>query len=546
MATLYDDLLAGYWKKGYWDEVTSHEAWDRNARDYPGEEAIVDSRTRLTWAQARRWIDRIALGFLKLGVKRGELMVIQLPNCVELWLLVMACEKAGIRSLTALRTLRHKEMEYIMKHVEPVGVVITPEFRGFDFFRMVKDINSNLPGLKHIFSVGDSCPEGSISINQMGHQPLEQEYPPDYLGTISFGPREVGQIRLTTGTTGSPKGVETPVGAIVYGGRIIIEKYDLRPSDVGIVLSPSAGGPNATTYFAAPLVAAKIVVLERFDAEEALKLIEREKVTYIPGVPAMLEMMIRHPNYNNYDLSSVRLIISAGAPLPYQLGLEVEKAMRCPIVQMYGIRETGGISTSQPDEAQDERLLTVGQPFSGTVVRLVNDAGKDMAGGEIGELWAKGPGFVMGYYNDPEATGQSWTEDGWVKTGDLGRYNDKGNIVIVGRKKDMILRGGENIFPVEIENILINHPKVSQIAIVDMPDKVMGERCCAYVVLKPGQQFALDEMVSFLKEKNLAMYKLPERLEILDKLPMVAEGQKVDKNALRQDIVKKLRAEGKV
>ena len=185
----------------------------------------------------------------------------------------------------------------------------------------------------------------------------------------------------------------------------------------------------------------------------------------------------------------------------------------------------------------------MGKPRAWTEIKLVDDAGQEVPKGEVGEMWGRGPACTSGYYKDPKATWQSWT-DGWFATGDLGKFDEQGNLVIVGRKKDMIIRGGWNIYPKEIENILLTHPRVQDIAIVGMPDPLMGEELCAYAVPKIAQELTLEELVSFLQQKDVPSYKLPERLEILDKLPMVAEGQKVDKKLLRQDITQKLKSEG--
>ena len=199
-----------------------------------------------------------------------------------------------------------------------------------------------------------------------------------------------------------------------------------------------------------------------------------------------------------------------------------------------------------PSDPREIRLGTVGKPSAeGDEIKLVDEAGREVARGEVGEVWARGPSGLSGYYKDADTTWQVWTSDGWFKSGDLGRLDEHGNLTIIGRKTDTIIRGGQNISPVEIENMLATHPKVYSIAIIGMPDPVMGEKACAYVVPKPGQELTFDEMVSFLRQKHIASYKLPERLEILDKLPLVAE-QKVNRKVLRDDIMQKLKAEGKL
>jgi non-ribosomal peptide synthetase component E (peptide arylation enzyme) len=332
----------------------------------------------------------------------------------------------------------------------------------------------------------------------------------------------------------------------MYGSKVQNRIYKITPEDVVTIFALPMVGPNFPGHFIAPRVGAKIAMLEHFEAEEALKLIEKEKVTIACVVPAMLSMMVRHPNLKDYDLSSLRYLESTGSSLPYQLAIEAEEKMGCPIIQIYGAADFGVVCIPNPEATREVRLVTVGKPYEGCEVKLIDDDGREVGEGEVGEIMARGPACASGYYKDAEATWQAWTKDGWFKLGDLGKFDKEGNLAIVGRKKEIIIRGGQNIYPIEIESMLITHPKVSDVAIIGMPDPVMIEKACAYVTLKSGQSFTFEEMVSFLKDKNVASYKFPERLEIIDRLPMVAEGQKVDKKLLRQAIAQKLEEEGKI
>lgn len=536
------EIMETYMKSGDWEPRTWSSVWDRNARDYPSKEAIVDSKKRLTWVQAKQQIDRLAFGLLELGIKKDELIVFQLPNSVDTCLLRVACEKAGILCLPALRTLRHKEMEHILKYTEAVGIVIPWEFRDFDHFKMIQEIRGSMP-LKHVFVVGDRVPEGTFSIEEMIRRPLEEKYPPDYLEKTRFQPTEVSWVALTSGTTGLPKFVEHLLCAFTATGKALAKQLRLSSNDVVAMLPAAAAGPNNAGYWAAPEAAAKIVIMERYETEEALSLIEKERVTVVCVVPAQLAMIVQHPNLGKYDLSSVRLWRCGGAPLPYQLGLEIEEKLQGVIVNEFGSVDSGTQVINSPDAPQEVRLLTVGKPLDGHKVKIADENGHELIKGEVGEIWLGGPVISSGYYRDPETTWQSWTKNGWFKTGDLGKLDDHDNLVVVGRKKDMIIRGGQNIYPVEIENILLTHPKVANVAIVGMADPIMGERACAYIVLKPGQMFTFEEMVSYLKSKDIVAYKFPERIEIIDELPVVGD-KKIDKKLLRQQIAQKLKAEG--
>ncbi len=544
--TLYSsEKIAKYTEKGYWGSVTIADIWNRNARDYPDKEAVVDSKTRLTWAQAKQWTDRFALGLLELGLKKDEMIVLQLPICAELNLLRVACEKAGVLSLTTPGALRHKEIEYIIGKTEAVGIVITKEFHGFDYFEMVQEIRQQLPLLKNIFIVGKQVPQGTISIDEMVKQPLEEKYAPDYLEKTKFGALEYSWVHLTTGTTGFPKFVEAPICGRIYCGKAFAEACKLSMNDICGVFAVGPTGPNILANLGGPFVGAKIAMLERFEAGEALKFIEKEKVTITGIVPTMLSKMIEHPDFDNYDLSSLRAVLVTGSPLPTKLALEAEQKMG-PLIQYYGSMDFGGSTVPHPDDPRETRLFTVNRLIPGNQIKFVDDMGSEVTRGEVGEIVLSGPASNSGYYKDAETTWQVWTKDGWFHTGDLGKLDDKENLVIVGRKKDMIIRGGQNIFPAEIESMLLDHPKVADVAIVSMSDEVMGEKACAYVVPKKGQHFTFEEMVDFLRGKNIAPYKLPERLENVEQLPLVPDSQKVNKKVLAQDIADKLKAEGNV
>jgi non-ribosomal peptide synthetase component E (peptide arylation enzyme) len=538
------EMIAEYTAKGYWTSETMADLWDRNARDLPDKEAIVDSTKRLSWLQAKTWIDRIALNFLELGFKKDEMIVIQLPNCVELCLLRVACEKAGLLFMPVTRNLRHREMEHILAYTEATGIVIPWHFRDFDYWKMIQEIRPNLAKSMHIFVVGDEVPEEAISLNEMAQQSVEKKYANSHLEQTKCQANEFAMVLHTTGTTGFPKFVEFPICGRIYAGKVRCQNFKITGKDVIATLAPAAAGPNAFSYLDAPRAGAKIVMLEHWDAEEALKLIEREKITIVPVVPALLDMILRNPNLGKYDLSSVRFINSTGAPLSYNLALQAEEKIGCPVTQEYGAVDAGGVTLPSLDDPKEVRPLNVGKPYPGNEVKLVNDSSIEIAQGEVGEIMVRGPTLDLAYYLDPESTWQAYTKDGWFNMGDLGKFDDKGNLMIVGRKKDMIIRGGQNVYPVEIENLLRTHQNVSDVAIVGMPDSIMGEKACAYIVPKSGHGFTFDEMITFLKEKNIAPYKLPERLEILDSLPLVS-GQKIDKKALQDDILQKLKKEGK-
>jgi len=540
------EMVERYIREGHWSGPTISEQWDICAREYPDKEAIADSNMRLTYAQGKRWIDRVALGLKELGIKKDDIIPLQVPNRVEGLLTIHACEKIGALATYPPATMRHREMEHILGITEAVGVVIAAKYRNFDYYQMIMDIRPNLPSLKHILVIGDEVPPGTISINEMAQQPLEEKYPEDVFEETKIKIGESRHLGATSGTTGIPKIIFSPcMGS--NPARYQFERFGLNSEDVVCTFAPFYGGVGYLAR-AVPYIHAKALLMEKFDPEQALALIEKERITVVCTVPAQLAMMLRHPEFDKYDLSSVRICYYAGSSCPYSLAEEIEERIDCVLLNQLGAVEAGSVCATSPLDPPDVRRTAAGKFFPGVEWRIIDEAGNDVPVGEIGELLVKGWGTNGGFYKDHEATRASWGDeaDGYFHIGDRVKYDEEGNVYVVGREKDMIIRGGQNIYPGEVENILITNPKVLNVTVVSMPDPVMGEKCCAYVIPRPGQELTFDEMIVFLKEKKLAPFKLPERLEIVDSFPMSGDGQKVLKRALTEDITNKLKAEGKI
>ncbi len=531
-------------KKGIWELTTFAEVWDRNARDFPDKEAVVDSTKRLTWSQAKQWTDRLALALLEAGLKKDEVVVIQLPNSVDLVLARLACEKAGLVFLPVLRSYRHKEVKQFLTMTRAAGYIARWHFRDFDYLKMIEEIRPEAPHLRRVFVAGDEVPEGALSIEKIVSEPPRGKYKVSDLQRTRCPATEFSMILPTSGTTGFPKLCENPIMTIMVRDRACVRNLKLTADDILGIFSPAPGGSNGRCYYAAPLAAAKVAALEHWEAEKALELIQKERITVLPLVPTQLIQMLKHPDFDKYDLSSLRLILSMGAVLPYHVADEAENRFgpNVRLIQNYSAVGCSVGVMGMPEQDRHTRLVTVGKPYGGAELRMLDDNGKEVARGEVGEVILRGPAGDSGYFLDPEATRQAWTEDGWFHTGDLGKLDEDGNLMIVGRKKDMIIRGGQNIYPTEIEALLSKHPKIAEVAIVAMPDPVMGEKACAYVAPRPGQKMTLEQIVAYLRSQNIVPYKLPERLELMDKLPMVADGQKIDKKLLQQDVAQKLAA----
>jgi non-ribosomal peptide synthetase component E (peptide arylation enzyme) len=412
---------------------------------------------------------------------------------------------------------------------------------------MIQQIRPNFLNLASVFVVGAQVPKGAISLDKMKEGLLEEKYPSDYFEEIRIKPGELSALGMTSGTTGFPKLVRKVgfLGSVTRDSEPA-KRYKVTNEDVFAALAPlSGGGSGPPCRFHAQSQGCKVALLERFDPEEALKLIEREKVTFATGVPAQLTMMVRHPNLQKYDMSSLRAFYYAGAKLPYSIAKEVEEKMCCRIVAHFGGMDVSFAFTTSYDDPIEVRLSSVGKLVTpGAKLKLVDEEGQEVPQGEVGELMIKEVGAGSSYYKDNEATRKRRDLAGWYHTGDLGKLDEHGNLYIVGRSKDVIIRGGQNIYPAEIEGMLITNPKVADVAIVSMPDPIMGEKACAYVIPRPSQILTFEEMASFLAEKKIAKYKVPERLEIVDSFPMSGDGQKVLKRGLAAQLVTKLKAEG--
>jgi non-ribosomal peptide synthetase component E (peptide arylation enzyme) len=517
--------------------VSAH--WDRNASRDPHRAAVTDGHRSLSWSECKAWTDRFALALIRAGLERDEVLPVQLPNWLELPLIRVACEKAGLLSLPLARTLRQNELECCLYSTGARALVIPCTYRGFDYVAMAEELKKKFLQLRHIFVVGNESPQGTVSVKEICRD-CSEEIDTRPLARRRFQSDEASLVNATTGSSGPPKFALYTAAARLLYGKSYIDTLRLTRDDVLAALSPAAGGPNIPVYFAAPQVGAKSVFLEPFEADAAFKLIEREKVTLACLGPAQLALLVRHFTPGRYDLSSVRFWLSVGAPLAPDLARETEARLGATVVNTYGAVDWGGVVFTSPTDPPEVRYGTVGKPRAGTEVRLVTENGEPAGSGEIGELEGRGPSCSSGYFHDIARTRTAWSADGWLRLGDLGQWDDKGNLVLLGRKDDVIIRGGQNIQPSEIENHLLAHPRVKQAAVVGMPDPVMGQKVCAYVVPRTSGEIGFDEIVSFLRSRKLAVYKIPERLEVVPALPMVSD-TKVDKKLLAAAIGEKLK-----
>lgn len=538
-------------KEGFWDKTILPDYWDRNARQRPDREGLVDSLgSRLTWEQAARKIDRIAFALIKdLKLKRDDTLMVQLPNCVEQVLVRLACEKAGVLSIPEMTTFRRTELADIATRTGAIGMVIPKQYRKFDHYEMAKELQVELPNLRHIIVAGKDVPEDCISLTEIMAHPYEQEYDAiELMARRMDAVEEVGFLITTTGTTGLPKLIEHRIAAReIWTAKAHVRNWELGPDDCVLAIAPLAGAAGGTpTYVTAPVGGAKVALEYQYRGEETLEFMQKEKATVIALVPTQLARLLKLP-VDKYDLSSLRIIKTAGGYLPPPLAKEAEERFGCPILGTYGTQDTGSISGVPITASKDQRYTTVGRLHPGIEIKVLDDSGNPVEKGAVGTLWFKGPGNSIGYYKDLEKTmTEAFDEAGFATPGDLVTVTDDGYVKIMGRKKNIIIRGGQNIYPREIEDYLLSHEKVTNAAVVPMPDPEMGERACAFVTLREGARFGFEEMIDYLKRKQIAPFKLPERLEVLETFPLVGESGKIDNKAMVQMITEKLKAEGKI
>jgi len=544
-----EDLINDYIARGWWNKETWSDIYARNAQQYSEREAFVDEKKIVTWREIGEIIDRLSLWFIERSFNRGDRVFCQLPPCIENVAVGISLEKAGLVHVYSPPTQREAEIAYFVEELEPVAAVITKEYHGYELYKALNNMrrSGKYPYLRDILVAGEEVPNDAISIRDILMTPFEQKYLANWSSATKLDPiNEISCIKATTGTTGKPKLAVYNASSCKCIGYTIVQVYGFTKDDIVFTAVPPWPGVGMLPTYSMPLVGGKAIYMDYHNNPEGtLKMIEKERPTFVSAFPPQLIAMARHSNFRKYDVSSIRMIGYSGAPLPAGVASEIQEKFRAPIFGFYGAIDGGGTFFVRKDASPDVRLGSIGKvdPFS--ECKIVNEIGEEVAHGQVGEIYVRGACSCGGYYNDEEATKANWTsldKESWYKTGDVGYMDKEGNVWLAGRKKEMILRGGQNIYPAEIEAILNEHPKILHVAIVPMPDDRLGERACAFVVLKEVATFTFDEMISYLSEKRLAKYKFPERLEILDGFPMVAS--KFDKRALATIVANKLLSEG--
>jgi 2,3-dihydroxybenzoate-AMP ligase len=521
-----------YRSRGYWEDVPLGRFYSEVFASHGERLALVSRDERVTYAQLKQRVDRLALHLLELGVAPLDRWVMQLPNVPEFVYLYFALQRLGAIPIMALAGHRWNEINAFFELSGASGYAVGEKLGDFDSRQLIAPIRDAHPGLKTVL--------GASSIQELVSR--EASLKTNRLDIIEIDPNEPCIMQLSGGTTGVPKLIPRTNNDYVYNTKAAVAVNDLRPDDCLLVVLPIAHNfplacPGISGFF---WRGARVVLTESPRADDVFPLIELERVTHLELVPALLIRYINAPSIANHDLSSVRVINTGGQKLQPEVKRRAESVFpNARVQEVFGMAE-GLLMFVRLDDPDDVRFQTVGRPVcEDDEIRLVDEERNPVAEGEVGELLVRGPYTLRGYYAVPEYNARTFTSDGFYCSGDLMRRHPSGNYIVEGRKKDLINRGGEKISAEEIENLILSHPAVLNAACVPMPDPVLGERMCAFVIPKPGRTLTLAELTAFLTEKGLAKFKFPERLELTDELPLSKFG-KVAKNVLAKQVAEKL------
>ncbi|MCC6210568.1 MAG: AMP-binding protein [Burkholderiales bacterium] len=482
----------------------------RHARERPAALALADARVRLNWRETAQWMDKGAGWLAARHLARGAPVLGWLPNCAEWFLLRLACERAGLFWVPVPASQGSRELASIVARVRPAVAVSAARYRERDY-SVELDAVLALQGLT------------PLRVTLPGEDLLRLEGAPPDPGT-EIGMQDDAHALATTGSEGIPKLAVYTLDAACRRAHAQAELLGLTPQDVLLVLSPGVG-PARAAWLAGHVAGCCIVTMARFGADAALGLIASERPTIVCGTPSQLAMLAA--DLGRVDVTSVRFWYTAGSVLPATLAETLEAQSRGRVISTYGGADFGGWAAPAPQDPPSVRHRSVGRPRGGTEFRIVDQAGRDLAPGEAGELIGRGPCCVTGYLG--EAGRERW-RDGWFHTGDLASRDAQGNITIAGRLKNVIMRGGDNVSPAEVEELLRTVAGIAEAAVVGVADPVLGERVCACVVPAAGAAPDLETLRARLHVSGLAHYKIPERLVVLEALPSV--GDKVDRRAL--------------
>ena len=519
---------------GYWEDRPLIDHYlDAFAR-WPERIAIVDDDERLTYAELEARAERVARSLVDLGLRRGDRVVVQLPNTALFVSLYLGLQHLGVIPVMALPSHRYREVAQFVQLSGAVALFSPAAARDVDFAALFERVRAEAPSLRWHVALGAPPDSGMLDLASL-HTGDARTSPADLAAMrAAIDPEHPAVFQLSGGTTGIPKLIPRRHNDYAFNSRLAVSVCDVRDGDVLFdVLPISHNLPLACPGMQGFLFSGATVSLSTSTRPgDVFARLERDHVTHIHLVPALLIKLLNAPEASGHDLDSVRVIQSGGQRLQPDTRLRSEQVFRRATVQEnFGMAE-GLLMFVRLDDPREVRLETVGRPICpDDELRLVDEDGRDVVDGEVGEMWARGPYTLRGYYNAPEHNARSFSPDGFYMSGDLMSRHPTGNYVVAGRKKDLINRGGEKISAEEIENLILAHPAVVNVACVPVDDDVLGERMCACVTLRAGTALTLPELVEHLQSYDLARHKLPEYLRVYDDLPLSPVG-KISKKQL--------------
>ncbi|ENL8521974.1 medium-chain fatty-acid--CoA ligase [Escherichia coli] len=534
--TFNEQRRAAYRQQGLWGDASLADYWQQTARAMPDKIAVVDNHgASYTYSALDHAASCLANWMLAKGIESGDRIAFQLPGWCEFTVIYLACLKIGAVSVPLLPSWREAELVWVLNKCQAKMFFAPTLFKQTRPVDLILPLQNQLPQLQQIVGVDKLAPAtSSLSLSQIiaDNTPLTT--------AITTHGDELAAVPFTSGTEGLPKGVMLTHNNILASERAYCARLNLTWQDVFMMPAPLGHATGFLHGVTAPfLIGARSVLLDIFTPDACLALLEQQRCTCMLGATPFVYDLLNVLEKQPADLSALRFFLCGGTTIPKKVARECQQ-LGIKLLSVYGSTESSPHAVVNLDDPLSRFMHTDGYAAAGVEIKVVDDARKTLPPGCEGEEASRGPNVFMGYFDEPELTARALDEEGWYYSGDLCRMDEAGYIKITGRKKDIIVRGGENISSREVEDILLQHPKIHDACVVAMPDERLGERSCAYVVLKaPHHSLSLEEVVAFFSRKRVAKYKYPEHIVVIEKLPRTASG-KIQKFLLRKDIMRRL------
>ncbi|MEK8355765.1 medium-chain fatty-acid--CoA ligase [Escherichia coli] len=534
--TFNEQRRAAYRQQGLWGDASLADYWQQTARAMPDKIAVVDNHgASYTYSALDHAASCLANWMLAKGIESGDRIAFQLPGWCEFTVIYLACLKIGAVSVPLLPSWREAELVWVLNKCQAKMFFAPTLFKQTRPVDLILPLQNQLPQLQQIVGVDKLAPAtSSLSLSQIiaDNTPLTT--------AITTHGDELAAVLFTSGTEGLPKGVMLTHNNILASERAYCARLNLTWQDVFMMPAPLGHATGFLHGVTAPfLIGARSVLLDIFTPDACLALLEQQRCTCMLGATPFVYDLLNVLEKQPADLSALRFFLCGGTTIPKKVARECQQ-LGIKLLSVYGSTESSPHAVVNLDDPLSRFMHTDGYAAAGVEIKVVDDARKTLPPGCEGEEALRGPNVFMGYFDEPELTARALDEEGWYYSGDLCRMDEAGYIKITGRKKDIIVRGGENISSREVEDILLQHPKIHDACVVAMPDERLGERSCAYVVLKaPHHSLSLEEVVAFFSRKRVAKYKYPEHIVVIEKLPRTASG-KIQKFLLRKDIMRRL------